>query len=244
MTHAHLPIDEIVARLRETPLFAGVDDAPLRDLVARGEIVDLAPGEVLIREGDEADALFVVLDGELEVTRQSGESRIPLAVVGPGSLQGEIAALEGGRRLASVAATRAAEVLRIPVEALRELLATGPDVALSVVRTAVARLRAMESTLREREKLAALGTLSAGLAHELNNPAAAALRSVAALEEAVHAAESLPRPSPPPRPPEDTAAAAKRAGAGRPDQRARGRRGERRGGERTGGGRLDRGHPR
>ena len=62
----------------------------------------------------------------------------------------------------------------------------------------------MESTLREREKLAALGTLSAGLAHELNNPAAAALRSVAALEEAVHAAESLPRPSPPPRPPADT----------------------------------------
>ena len=95
-------------------------------------------------------------------------------------------------------------MLRIPVEALRELLATGPDVALSVVRTAVARLRAMESTLREREKLAALGTLSAGLAHELNNPAAAALRSVAALEEAVHAAESLPRPSPPPRPPADT----------------------------------------
>ena len=201
MTHPHLPVDEIVARLRETPLFAGVDDAPLRDLVARGEIVDLAPGEVLIREGDEADALFVVLDGELEVTRHSGESRIPLAVVGPGSLQGEIAALEGGRRLASVSATREAEVLRIPVEALRELLATGPDVALSVVRTAVARLRAMESTLREREKLAALGTLSAGLAHELNNPAAAALRSVAALEEAVHAAESLPRPSPPPRPP-------------------------------------------
>ena len=130
-------------------------------------------------------------------------------------------------------------MLRIPVDALRELLATGPDVALSVVRTAVARLRAMESTLREREKLAALGTLSAGLAHELNNPAAAALRSVAALEDAVHAAESLPRPSPPPRPPADTRAAAKRAGSGRPDQRARGRRGERRGRERPRGGRLD-----
>jgi signal transduction histidine kinase len=94
------------------------------------------------------------------------------------------------------------------VDALRELLATGPDVALSVVRTAVARLRAMESTLREREKLAALGTLSAGLAHELNNPAAAALRSIAALEQAVAQAESLPRPSPPPRPPSDTPAPA------------------------------------
>ena len=205
MTHAHLPVDEIVERLRETPLFAGVDDGPLRELVARGEIVDLAQGETLIRQGEEADALFVVLDGELEVTRQSGDSRIPLAVVGPGSLQGEIAALEGGRRLASVAATREAEVLRIPVDALRELLATGPDVALAVVRTAVSRLRAMEATLREREKLAALGTLSAGLAHELNNPAAAAMRSIGALEAAVSAAESLPRPSPPPRPPEGAA---------------------------------------
>jgi signal transduction histidine kinase len=204
VTHAHLPPDEIVARLRETPLFADVDEAPLRDLVARGEIVDLAPGEVLIRQGDVADALFVVLDGELEVTRQSGESRLPVAVVGPGSLQGEIAALEGGTRVATVAATRAAEVLRIPVTAMRQLLATGPDVAIAVIRTAVARLRAMEATLREREKLAALGTLSAGLAHELNNPAAAALRSIAALEAAVSVAESTPRPSPPPRPPTDT----------------------------------------
>ena len=103
-----------------------------------------------------------------------------------------------------MAATRNAEVLRIPVHALRELLATGPDVALAVIRTAVSRLRGMEATLREREKLAALGTLSAGLAHELNNPAAAALRSISALEDAVNAAGTLPRPSPPPRPPADT----------------------------------------
>jgi len=205
VSHAHLPVDEIVSRLRETPLFADVDETPLRELVARGEIVDLEPGEVLIRQGDVADALYVVLDGELEVTRQSGESRLPVAVVGPGSLQGEIAALEGGTRVATVAATRTAEVLRIPVDAMRELLAAGPDVALSVIRTAVARLRAMEVSLREREKLAALGTLSAGLAHELNNPAAAALRSIAALEAAVSAAEASPRPSPPPRPPADTA---------------------------------------
>jgi len=205
VSHAHLPVDEIFSRLRETPLFADVDETPLRELVARGEIVDLEPGEVLIRQGDVADALYVVLDGELEVTRQSGESRLPVAVVGPGSLQGEIAALEGGTRVATVAATRTAEVLRIPVDAMRELLAAGPDVALSVIRTAVARLRAMEVSLREREKLAALGTLSAGLAHELNNPAAAALRSIAALEAAVSAAEASPRPSPPPRPPADTA---------------------------------------
>ena len=204
MTHQHLAPADIAARLRETTLFAGLEDESINRLVELGEIVDLAPAEVLIREGDQADALYVVLDGELEVTKRSGTSEIPLALVGPGSLQGEIAALEGGRRLASVRANGAAEVLRIPVGAIRELLAAGPDVALAVIRTAVARLRAMESTLREREKLAALGTLAAGLAHELNNPAAAALRSVSALKNAVATAESLPHPVPPPEPPADT----------------------------------------
>lgn len=202
MTHEHLPAPEIADRLRDTPLFGGLDDEHLGRVVEMGQIIDLEEGTLLIAEGDIADALYVVLGGELEVTKRSGSSEIPLARVGPGTLQGEIAALEGGRRLASVRAITAAEVLRIPVDAMRELLAAGPDVALAVIRTAVGRLREMESTLREREKLAALGTLAAGLAHELNNPAAAAMRSVGALQQAVAAAESLPRPVPPPRPPE------------------------------------------
>jgi len=203
VTHQHLPLADIAQRLRDTPLFGGLDDEQLGRLVESGEIVDLANGDVLIQEGDVADALYVVLEGELEVTKQSGNSEIPLAQVGPGSLQGEIAALEGGRRLASVRAITGSEVLRIPVDAIRGLLDAGPDVALAVIRTAVGRLRGMEATLREREKLAGLGTLAAGLAHELNNPAAAALRSVHSLEQAIESAESLPRPVPPPRPPDD-----------------------------------------
>lgn len=202
--HEHLPRSDIAARLRDTPLFEGLDDPTLDRLVAMGEIVDLAPGAVLIGEGDQADALYVVLDGELDVTKRSGTSEIPLARVGPGSLQGEIAALEGGRRLASVRAVGSAEVLRIPVGAIRELLDAGPDVALAVIRTAVSRLRGIEAGLREREKLAGLGTLAAGLAHELNNPAAAAIRTVDALGEAIRTAELLPRPAPPPRPPAGT----------------------------------------
>ena len=113
MTHQHLPAPAIADRLRDTPLFGGLDDAQLDRLVELGEIVDLATDEVLIQEGDIADALYVVLDGELEVTKRAGSSQIPLAQVGPGSLQGEIAALEGGRRLASVRAMGPAEVLRL-----------------------------------------------------------------------------------------------------------------------------------
>lgn len=200
--HRHLAAQAIVEQLRATPLFGGLGDDQLLRLVEMGEIVDLPAGTRLIGEGEPADALFVVLDGELDVTKRSGSSDIPVARVGPGSLQGEIAALEGGRRLASVQAATDAEVLRIPVGAVRELLGAGPDVALAIIRTAVSRLRVMESTLREREKLAALGTLSAGLAHELNNPAAAAARAVRRLGEAIDAAEKLTHPDPAPHPPE------------------------------------------
>jgi signal transduction histidine kinase len=202
--HEHLERNAIVERLRDTPLFGGLDEAQLHRLVEMGEILDLAPGDLLIREGDEADALYVVLAGEMDVTKRAGRSEIPVARVGPGALQGEIAALEGGRRLASVTAIGQAEVLRIPVGAVRELLSAGPDVALAVIRTAVTRLRGMESMFREREKLAGLGTLAAGLAHELNNPAAAAIRAIESLTDAVADAESRPRPSPPPRLPSDT----------------------------------------
>jgi signal transduction histidine kinase len=200
--HQHLAAKAIVEQLRATPLFGGLGDEQLERLVEMGEIVDLPSGTRLIGEGEQADALFVVLDGELDVTKRSGSSEIPVARVGPGSLQGEIAALEGGRRLASVQAATDAEVLRIPIGAVRELLGAGPDVALAIIRTAVSRLRAIESTLREREKLAALGTLAAGLAHELNNPAAAAARAVRRLGEAIDAAEKLTHPDPAPRPPE------------------------------------------
>lgn len=204
MTHQHLPSQSVIERMRSTPLFGDLDAETLGRLVALGQIVDLADGEVMIREGDRADAMYVVLDGELEVTKRSGTTEIPLALVGPGALQGEIAALEGGRRMASVRASGPAEVLRIPIDTIRELLATGPDVALAVIRTATGRLRSMEAVLREREKLAGLGTLAAGLAHELNNPAAAALRSVRSLDSAISLVETLPRPAAPPRAPAGT----------------------------------------
>ncbi|HEX7400435.1 MAG TPA: cyclic nucleotide-binding domain-containing protein, partial [Candidatus Limnocylindrales bacterium] len=167
-----------LAPLRRIPLLAGLDDAELGRLAAVAETVELAPGAVIIREGDTGDSLFVVLAGELAVTKRSGKVDVPLAVVGPGEVQGELAVLEGRPRTATVRAVGPATLLCLRRDALLDVLSRQPELALSLLRTTAGRLRSTESLLREQEKLAGLGTLAAGLAHELNNPAAA-IRSTA-----------------------------------------------------------------
>jgi signal transduction histidine kinase len=180
--------------LRATPIFEEVPDEQLQHLAAQAIPMTLAPGEFLIVEGAQADDMFVVVSGELDVTKKSGSSEIPLARVGPGAIQGELAALARGTRMASVRASTEAKVLRIPYLAVRDLLSGGPDAALGIIRTVIGRLRGMEATLRQREKLAGLGTLAAGLAHELNNPAAAIRRSVEALDRAIAARNEMHPP--------------------------------------------------
>ena len=185
---------EPIEALRAAPLFTGLADADLERLAATCQRQSLAPGELLIREGDPGDAMFVVVSGELEVTKRAGATEQPLARVGPGAIQGEIAALQGTERAASVRALTDVEVLRIPREGLLALLDSGPDAALALVHTVLERLRSLELFVRQREKLAGLGTLAAGLAHELNNPAAAIRRSVSSLGHAIEERDKLHPP--------------------------------------------------
>jgi len=174
-----------VEQLRATPLFAELTEEHLERLAKHTEPLHLDPDEYLIREGDPAEDLYVVVAGELEITKRSGKADVYLNRVGPGSIQGEIAGLERGQRMASVRAVGQVDVLRIPYAALGDLLASGPEAVLALIRTITGRLRGMEEAVRQREKLAGLGTLAAGLAHELNNPAAAIRRSAGSLAEAI-----------------------------------------------------------
>ncbi len=171
--------------LRRVPLFAELADADL-EWIGRSCITeDLAAGEVVAAEGDDGDALFVIADGQLEVVKRSRSSEVPLARLGPGEIVGEMAVLEGKPRNATIRAVVPSRTIRVGRDIVLELVRTRPSAALSVIRTVTGRLRSTESLLREREKLAALGTLSAGLAHELNNPAAAVQRSAGLLREAL-----------------------------------------------------------
>jgi signal transduction histidine kinase len=184
----------VIDALRSAPLFAQLPDEDLSRLASMAEQRSLAPGELLLREGDPGDALYVVVSGDLDVTKKSGLTEVPLNRVGPGTIQGEMSAIEGRPRSASVRAVTPVEVLRIPREALLGVFAAAPESAFAVLRVVLNRLRSTQSMLQEREKLAGLGTLAAGLAHELNNPAAAIRRSVSSLEAAIAARDELHPP--------------------------------------------------
>ena len=171
--------------LRRLPLFEGLSGPDLDRLQEMAEPVTVEAGVILMAEGSPGEAMYVALDGTFEVTKRSGEQEMVIAGCGAGDVIGEISLLERSPRSATVRALSRSHLLRISQATFDQLLAWSPSAALSILRTVTARLRNTEVMLRQSEKMAALGTLSAGLAHELNNPAAAVQRGAGLLREAL-----------------------------------------------------------
>jgi signal transduction histidine kinase len=176
--------------LRRLPLFAGLSD-DLERLYHMAEPVFIPEGRRFIQEGEPGDTLYIVLDGEVEVTKRQGGQDVVLAVRGDGEFFGEMSLLDGAPRNASLRTLRDSHLLAISQAAFGTLLASSPSAPLSMLHTVMARLRGTQSSLLQHEKMAALGTMAAGLAHELNNPAAAIRRNAASLNDALPRLERL-----------------------------------------------------
>jgi signal transduction histidine kinase len=146
-------------------------------LMPYGREFVLQTGDLLFDERSVVDSFYVVLEGEVEISRLDGAEEIPVLHHGPGGFTGGLVMLTGRTSIHRARATAPGRVLEIDSETFRRLPAEVPDVADMFISGLARRMRYTQRAYRQQEKLAALGKLSAGLTHELNNPAAAAKRA-------------------------------------------------------------------
>jgi signal transduction histidine kinase len=172
------------AELLSVSAFADLPDDQVEWFLSQSQEMNIKAGETYARQGDPADAMFVILEGELQGRAEfAGETFIFT------TRAGEITGVLPFSRMKTFTVTGRAmtdsRALRFPAAQFQELVQKMPELAKRLVGLMSDRIRETTRVEQQRDRLAGLGKLSAGLAHELNNPASAAKRAAGLLREAM-----------------------------------------------------------
>ena len=170
--------------LRMVPVFADLPADDLEWLASQMTTAELASGETFIRGGSPADRMIVLLEGDMRLRVESGNTDSVTRIIRAPAVTGM---LPYSRMTHFPATTRAVTKVRIaslPIDRFPDMLGRIPVLGPRLVALLSDRIRDFTKLQDQQEKMAALGKISAGLAHELNNPAAAASRAVSSLREA------------------------------------------------------------
>ncbi len=176
-------IEALVADLRKILPFADQPQADLEWFVSQSEERRVEVGGITVKEDTPADVMFVVLEGELRARRENGPQDGPVFTACAGDVTGVLPFSRMKTFGVTGRAVLPVRSLAFPSSKFPELFQRMPELSQRLVGLLTDRVRTITREEQQREKLAALGKLSAGLAHELNNPSAAARRSAAALRE-------------------------------------------------------------
>ena len=168
------------SELLRVPVFADLPDDQISWFIAHAEEMQVKASEAYFRQGEPADAMFVILEGQLQARGELGGETVVIAIK-PGDVTGVLPFSRMKQFTVGGRAVTDARVLRFPSSLFPELVQKMPELAQRLVGLMSDRIRETTRREQQRDRLAGLGKLSAGLAHELNNPASAAKRATSQL---------------------------------------------------------------
>jgi signal transduction histidine kinase len=170
------------SELLQVPAFAGLPDDQITWFLSQAEELSFKAGDTYFRQGDPADAMFIIVSGEIQARGELGGETVAFPLE-PGEVTGLLPFSRMKQFTIGAKAVTDTRVLRFPSSQFPELVHRMPELTQRLVGLMSDRIRETTRREQQRDRLASLGKLSAGLAHELNNPASAAKRATSQLRD-------------------------------------------------------------
>jgi len=170
------------SELLRVPVFTGLPDDQIEWFISHTQEINIKRDEMIFRQGDPADAMFVFLSGQLQVRGELGGETVVITVE-PGAVTGVLPFSRMKQFTVGCKAVTDSHLMRFPASLFPDLVQKMPELAQRLVGLMSDRIRETTRREQQRDRLASLGKLSAGLAHELNNPASAAKRATSQLRD-------------------------------------------------------------